>query len=348
MCLPTCSDDHKSMFNPSPRPFRELLTALGAFALLFLVLLVGVLAVDEAAIDIDDLRRPDVLLYAMLTIIVMLPACWVAVRWAGRRPFASLVSADCRFRWGVALRPLPLMLVVLLAGNAAFLAFNPHGPVSFDATSMLLLGIIMLTVPLQAAAEELVFRGLLPQIIGGWVQSPWLVYGVPSALFVAGHSYDLKGLIDIAVFAVCMSVLAYRTRGIEIPIVLHMLNNLCAFGLGAIGAQDLNQEVYSWGAVIASSATTILVTLLILSDKKFMEMCAGGEPAEGECAVSERDDDGSQGGERGGEVPGAYVRENAPHQGGKGRVNKARAQTATSARPESQRRDGRRPSPVQA
>ena len=306
------------MFNTTQRPLRELFTALGAFVVIFAALLIAVVFLNEAAIDIDDMRRPDVLIYAMLTIIVMIPACWVAVRWAGKRTFASLFSAENRFRWEVALRPLPLILVVFLAGNAAFLAFNPHGTASFDATSLLLLGIVVLTVPLQAAAEELVFRGLLPQIVGGWVKSPWLVYGIPSVIFVAGHTYDWKGLIDIAVYAVCMSVLVHRTRGIEIPIVLHVLNNLCAFGLGAIGVQDLNQEVYSWAAVIASSATTIVVTALILADEKLMDMCAP------------EDSDNT---------------ENAPHQSSEERNRQKQA--AASARPEMRQRGGQRPNPEQ-
>lgn len=309
----TCINDDGGMFNVSSRPIRESLAFLAALLLVFWVLILTVVVLDDAAVMVDDMYRPDVLLYTMLAVIVMIPACWVAVRWAGRRSFGSLLSAENRFRWGVALRALPLVLVVLLAGNVAFLAVSDRGSLSSDATSLVLLAIIALAVPLQATAEELVFRGLLPQVVGSWVKSPWLMYGIPLALFVAGHSYNWVGLIDIAVFAACLSLLAHRTRGIEIPIVLHVCNNLFAFGMGALGVQNLNQVAYPWVAVLVSSGTTIIVTALILADEKLMAMCARAEePAEEENAprkhTKHSEERGQQGGAKANARPGKQQR----------------------------------------
>lgn len=125
------------------------------------------------------------------------------------------------------------------------------------------MGIALVLVPLQAAAEELVFRGLLPQIFGAWGAKPWAAYAVAVPVFMLLHEYNFFGSVDIAIFAIATVVLAHKTHGLEAPIVLHTIHNLVAFGLVFTGLAPMDLEPnaasMTWSAVFTAIATTVLI-----------------------------------------------------------------------------------------
>lgn len=120
------------------------------------------------------------------------------------------------------------------------------------------MGIALVLVPLQAAAEELVFRGLLPQILGAWA-----AYAVAVPVFMLLHEYNFFGSVDIAIFVIATAVLAHKTHGLEAPIVLHTIHNLVAFGLVFTGLAPMDLEPnaasMTWSAVFTAIATTVLI-----------------------------------------------------------------------------------------
>nr|WP_269453631.1 CPBP family intramembrane glutamic endopeptidase [Pseudoclavibacter sp. 13-3] len=111
---------------------------------------------------------------------------------------------------------------------------STHGWVGWPAYAVLFCMIVVL-VPLQAATEELVFRGLILQTVGGWLRQPWLA-AIPSiVLFTAGHGYGFWGQLSIVVFAVTTVWLAIRTGGLEASVALHVINNALLFLVQATG-----------------------------------------------------------------------------------------------------------------
>lgn len=192
-----------------------------------------------------DLTDPSVFALAILSIIPMLPAVLIATRIFGMQPVGSLSSVAYRIRWRWLLRCLGVGGAVYAVGYLTIFALatiqgeaptpqydNPQLPV--------LLVLTLLLVPVQAAAEEYVFRGYLMQTIGGWLRHPAFAILLPVPLFVLGHDYELLGMIDIAAFAIVAGWLTWRTGGLEAAIGLHIVNNVTIFALGAFGMVDPN------------------------------------------------------------------------------------------------------------
>jgi membrane protease YdiL (CAAX protease family) len=225
------------------------------FAGMLLVIAFVIAALDpEAAAQFDplitsgiiDTSQPYVLAFSLASIIIMLPALLLATLIMGPRPLGLLSSVGGRLRWGWMLR---------LAAPAAAVFFVIFGlwmlvlPVVFGEPmpmpewgprSAALIAVTLLLVPLQATAEEYVFRGYLMQLIGTWLKHPAWAILLPVPLFVAGHLYDMWGLIDVGVFAVFAGWITWRTGGLEAAIVAHVINNALLFVLSAIGLVDTN------------------------------------------------------------------------------------------------------------
>lgn len=116
------------------------------------------------------------------------------------------------------------------AAAATELVLDPHSHWPILAV------LTLLTTPLQSAGEEVLFRGWVMQNVGVWIRQPKVALGVSSVLsavlFSLAHgSLDPWLLLDLMVFAVAMTVMTWRTGGLEAAIVLHSVNNIIGIGL---------------------------------------------------------------------------------------------------------------------
>ncbi len=92
------------------------------------------------------------------------------------------------------------------------------------------LPIILLTSPIQAAAEEIFFRGYLMQALGSLVRTPWFGVVVSSVIFALLHgTQNLPLFIDRLAFGLLAAVLVWKTGGLEAGIAAHVINNVCAY-----------------------------------------------------------------------------------------------------------------------
>ncbi len=232
--------------------------ATGALGLAFyLVALVVVMLVIAVATLVDpdrleslgrmaqgagvDMGDPLLVTILLGTVALMLPAYALASLIVNGRRVGLISSAAGRLRWRWMLRCGVVAVVVsvvltalmsLLPGETAGVstAPNPLWPVT--------LVIVLLLVPVQAAAEEYVFRGYLMQAIGRWLRHPAFAILLPVPLFVLGHMYDLLGQVGVGLFAVAAGWLTWRTGGLEAAIALHVVNNLSAFLLSLAAGSD--------------------------------------------------------------------------------------------------------------
>lgn len=259
------------------RPLLTLLVAGAVYGVILVVLLVAFVvvailpggeAVAQAFMSFElDMADPVFQFATLLSLIALIPACLVGVRFGGGRPVGTLFSVTGRMRWGLIGRSTVLALVVIVASMLVAAPFGIGTPLSaptVDDHTVIALVIALLLVPFQAAAEELAFRGLLPQVIGGWLRHPAWAYLLPVPFFVIGHDYSWVGLIDIAVFAIAMGVLTHRSGGLELAIGLHVVHNSLVFALAAFGMVDMNATEVGAITVAASVATTIVFVALAL------------------------------------------------------------------------------------
>ena len=95
--------------------------------------------------------------------------------------------------------------------------------------------VIVLTSPLQAAAEEIFFRGYLMQALGSLVAQPWFGVVVSSVVFALLHgTQNLPLFVNRLAFGLLAGVLVWRTGGLEAGIAAHVVNNVCAYLLAGM------------------------------------------------------------------------------------------------------------------
>lgn len=197
------------------------------------------------ALALPDTQRPITLIAALGSIILMIPALWAALWAVGYKPIGRIWSVAGRIRWGwigrsvlPALAGLAVMnlvgigLEIVFGNGAEVTAEAPHIDVTAAMWSAL---ILLVLLPLQCTAEELVFRGVLMQSLGSWLRSPWLAIALPAVLFGFSHIYDVWGWCAVVAMALAAGWLTWRTGGLEAAIVLHVINNFVAFGFMTVG-----------------------------------------------------------------------------------------------------------------
>ncbi|WP_017573773.1 CPBP family intramembrane glutamic endopeptidase [Nocardiopsis halotolerans] len=218
--------------------------------------------------DLDGVleNEQDPLVVAALlgSIAALLPCALLAARICGHRPVGLLSSVEGGLRWRWMLHAAKISAVVyavyaptlLVAGTLMDSAESVPTPSGWTLLAML--AVLLLIVPFQAAAEEYVFRGVAMQMIGAWLRHPAFAVLLPVPLFVVGHDYDWVGLTDVAVFAVMAGWLTWRTGGLEAAIAVHVVNNLCAFGLLTFGWKDESPTALTVNLVVTATLAFLL------------------------------------------------------------------------------------------
>jgi membrane protease YdiL (CAAX protease family) len=239
------------------RPLLGLLL-LGVVYLVATVLVVLVAVTTGIGSDVArmDLSDPVTLLVTNASLIVAIPVVWLA--WVAvhgmSRGWSSSVLA--RLRWRLVLPYTLIALRTLGVGIGLALLIGvvlDDEPTGGPAPTFgWLLLVVVLTTPLQAAAEEYLFRGYLSQCIAGWVRSPRagavLAGVVTAALFSAAHvPPDVPTFLDRFAFGLAASVVVWLTGGLEAAIVLHAVNNVLVFVLAGVLGEGVDTQSYSGG-----------------------------------------------------------------------------------------------------
>ncbi|MEU7717391.1 CPBP family intramembrane glutamic endopeptidase [Streptomyces tibetensis] len=209
----------------------------------------------------------------LVSIATALPLVLLATLWPARRAAGTVTSVTGRLRIGwlgwcllAGLPPLLLLTVISF--------FLPGGSEESDTwvgwrSFLVALAVLAVLVPLQAAAEEYVFRGWLLQAVGAFLRSPWLAVVPQAALFAAAHGWGTRwGFLGLLVNGFVAGLLTIRTGGLEAAIALHVLNNLLAFGVSAavVGglASDETAADAPWSLALTAMTTDLLYAALVL------------------------------------------------------------------------------------
>ncbi len=209
-------------------------------------------ALDGAVLDVTS---PASLVVGLGTIALMLPSYLLASRIVNGRRLGLVTSVQGRMRWRWLLVCTALAVAAALAatGVSLLLPADAATVAPADAQTMrAALAVVLVLVPLQAAAEEYVFRGYLIQTLGRWLRHPLVPVLLPVPLFVLGHLYDPVGQVSVGLFAIAAGWLTWRTGGLEAAIAVHVVNNLLAFGFGIAGLSDVAATAVGWPSLVTS------------------------------------------------------------------------------------------------
>jgi uncharacterized protein len=218
-----------------------VLYAVAGLVLVIVVLVTGVVP-DLALLDLTDVA---VLLVTNLSLIVAIPIVWLCwlVPHGLRIGWSSSVLG--RLRWRLFLpwttRALATLGVAVAAGLLIAVAVTDVEVTGPSSSFGWMLLVVLTTTPLQAAAEEYVFRGYLTQTIAGWIGRAGVGAAVAAvvtaALFSAAHGPpDFQTFLYRFVIGLAFSAVVWLTGGLEAAIALHAVNNVVIFLLaGALG-----------------------------------------------------------------------------------------------------------------
>jgi membrane protease YdiL (CAAX protease family) len=276
------------------RPLLALLVTVAGYLLLAGVLTgvfwaAGLLSGTEA----DFATDPGAVLWSNLLLAALIPATLLGL-WVGhRRSPWRVLSVARRIRW----RWMLWCTAVVTPLWAAYLALSW---VVFDQEVLprpeqwvALTAVSVLTTPLQAAGEEVAFRGGLVQSVGSWFHSPVVALVVTTTLsaglFAAAHgSADPWVVLELASLAVYGCYLAWRTGGLEAVIVIHVVNNLLITVSGALlgGLEESYVDQTTTGSPVSAGLSVLvtgLATALLLRGARRRGIAASGwlTPARG-------------------------------------------------------------------
>ena len=248
-----------SHVNPRARWFTPVLEGLLIAGIYFVLLLIVSFALLAFAVMLrvpydylSDLQRiyanvfktPLVFIALLITIIPVIPAIFIARLITNFKPLGLIHSIAGRMRWsylGVFLGFGFLIFGLYNVGNlvlaGSLTTQNSVHPLN-SGMFWLYIVLILLIVPFQCYAEELLFRGYLMQTVGRWLKNPVWAIIIPAPIFMVLHGYGLWGLLSVLTMALIAGFLCWYTGGLEAGIGLHIANNVSIFIFGLLGLED--------------------------------------------------------------------------------------------------------------
>ncbi|MDO5626975.1 MAG: CPBP family intramembrane metalloprotease [Mobilicoccus sp.] len=208
------------------------------------LLSVGALMIDAFVFDVPfGTMTPFVYASMLLALILLIPTTLLLVRYLHGQRIGFNSSVTGRLRWGYVLRVTPPFLVLFSVYMAVFTILGPEGGDPSDNWWMFAL-LSVLLMPFQAAAEEIFFRGYVQRAAGSWFRTENVAFVVgtliSAVLFMAAHfAADLWLNLYYFCFGVLLSLSVRLTGGLEVAIVLHVVNNVAA---GVVGAYTQDME----------------------------------------------------------------------------------------------------------
>jgi membrane protease YdiL (CAAX protease family) len=211
-----------------------------------------------------------------LGLAALIPVTWGLMAAVHHMKPRWLSSVQPRIRWRYLLVCLAIAAVVL--NGVMLLSTVVMGPLSFQPQNgfWVFLVVIVLTAPLQAAAEEFLFRGYLLQALGSLVARPWFGVIVSSLVFALLHgTQNLPLFIDRLGFALLAGLLVWRTGGLEAGIAAHVINNVFAYviaGLTSSIAALKAVKGIGWDHVAFNIAGFVLFAALAYGLSRLMKL----------------------------------------------------------------------------
>ena len=219
-------------------------------------------------------ERPVGLFAANLGIATLIPISLALVLVIHHARTHWLFSVRPGVRWRYLLACLGVSAVVFVGIQVVIELYAPSGRVAPQPGFWLFLAVIVLTSPVQAAAEEIFFRGYLMQALGSAVARPWFGVATSALVFALLHgTQNLALFVNRLAFGLLAGLLVWLVGGLEAGVAAHILNNLVAFGWAGLttGIAALRTvQSLSWTqsgiqilAFVVCAALTLLVARLM-------------------------------------------------------------------------------------
>ena len=175
--------------------------------------------------------------FLMFSVAVMLPLMQLILPWLHRRPWLSFITAKPRFDWRLFARSLGAMMGLALLSLGFTVVTSPDAlRWTADWRKVALFAPLALAfLPLQALAEEVLFRGYLAQLTGRVTRLRLIRLVLPALLFTAAHSANPEARYDFIwasanylLLAAYLGAISLLGDGLEASFGVHLAVNLNA------------------------------------------------------------------------------------------------------------------------
>lgn len=232
-----------------------VLTALASLLLVGTVLALAVGQGADAHIGqvLGDPTSPlDVFLVLAIGALAI-PSVLLGVRLGGWRPTSLLWSVAGRIRWGLLGRAAGPVLGAFLLVVALSAVLDPVPRPTFPTGQLIaVMAIVVVLAPLRAVGLELAYRGLGQQAVGTWLRHPVWAILLPIPISLVSRTIPSTGaLLTLVLLSAACGFLAWKTGGLELPILLQL------------GASGMSMLLAPLGAAAVPGAGPLLPTLLI-------------------------------------------------------------------------------------
>lgn len=171
------------------------------------------------------------------TLLSMLLGVFLTVRFLHQRHFTSLLTPLSRINWWRILEGFTVFFLLITVATLMEAWSKPQAyQMTFDPKQFLIfLPIALVVTPLQAAAEELLFRGYLMQGLGLWSRRALFPVLGSSLLFMAAHLTNPEVGEDMylipllyLLMGLFLAFITVKSNSLELAIGAHAANNLFA------------------------------------------------------------------------------------------------------------------------
>lgn len=213
---------------------------------------VGIVALDgvQGLGTIENNASPLYFILIFVSFPPVLLAIWVCWKFWHKWTWISMLSAKSNFNWKLFFIALAAcFFVIVIWTSIETLLPTELGKIQwvFNAqTYWYYLPFILLLIPIQAATEEILFRGYLNKFLYRFTRRYTVTYVVTSVLFAsmhffnyeAGHSFWLYMLV-IFMFGLTCCILTHRFDGLEVAIAYHIAGNVFVISIFSYDVDDM-------------------------------------------------------------------------------------------------------------
>jgi hypothetical protein len=222
-----------------------------------------------------------------LTFVALLIGVYFAVCLVHRRPFLSLVTPFIAPRWRRLWQGFRWQIVfIILSTLAEELLFPSTYTYSPDADQFYKFALlVVLFIPLQAASEELLFRGYLLQTMGLFVRRPAVLMAMNGLVFMALHAANpeieqgLPAWLAYFSWGAFLTLVTLKDNGAELAIGIHIANNVFTgiFTNYKGSALPTNtvfqaQEIHPWYGLLSYILSAAALYWLLCRDREHEAM----------------------------------------------------------------------------
>jgi uncharacterized protein len=215
----------------------------GTWAVLVGWMVIGgiVTAISIATVFFDSENIVHLYSSSFLNFAVLILSMQLVLKWFGR-PLLSLITFRNKFDWRQYFFGFILWISILSFSTFLGYLVAPQDFIfTFELMPFLLaLALLVFWLPIQTGAEELLFRGFIPQMFSNIVKNPVILLVISSLLFSAPHMLNPEAQSGIttaffayAIIGATFGVGSFVTGSLEIGMGAHLANNF--FGLLLVG-----------------------------------------------------------------------------------------------------------------